>query len=214
MRVENRTYLGRWTLTEGADVYQARYINDTFQRLYGGAQDTARYDTRLGIVGWSLYASALYKSSNEKFSATVGPASTVATIPGLWHASGRMSLPTCRSLIAFTPDWAVSAAAGIYHQLPPYTALGFKDNNGAFVNRSLKYMRVYNTNVGMEWSRSESLVMALEGFYKYYDRMPLSLYDNIPLACKGNDYEWWVMSRWCRRHRGGPMVPNFRCVGR
>ncbi len=188
LRVENRTYLGRWTLTEGAEVYQARYINDTFQRLYGGAQDTARYDTRLGIVGWSLYASALYKSANEKFSATVGARIDGCDYSRVMARFWENVSPNVSLSYRFHPDWAVSAAAGIYHQLPPYTALGFKDNNGAFVNRSLKYMRVYNTNVGMEWSRSESLVMALEGFYKHYDRMPLSLYDNIPLACKGNDY--------------------------
>ena len=30
--------------------------------------------------------------------------------------------------------------------------------------------------------------LTLEGFYKYYDRMPLSVNDGIPLSCKGNDY--------------------------
>lgn len=32
------------------------------------------------------------------------------------------------------------------------------------------------------------MVLALEGFYKYYTRVPLSMADGIPLSCKGNDY--------------------------
>lgn len=96
--------------------------------------------------------------------------------------------PNVSASYRFLPDWSINAAVGIYHQLPPYTALGFKTNEGNFVNKALKYMRVSNANLGLEWSRSEQLVIALEGFYKYYNHMPLSLADNIPLSCKGNDY--------------------------
>ena len=188
LRAENRTYIGRWTITGGAEIYEARYVNNTFQRLYGVGRDSSRYDTRLGIVGASLYASALYKSANEKFSAAVGVRVDGCDYSRVMARFWENVSPNVSFSYRFHPDWAVSAATGIYHQLPPYTALGFKDNDGAFVNRSLKYMRVCNTNVGVEWSRNESLVIALEGFYKYYDRMPLSLYDDIPLACKGNDY--------------------------
>lgn len=31
-------------------------------------------------------------------------------------------------------------------------------------------------------------MISAEGFFKRYNRIPLSLQDNIPLACKGNDY--------------------------
>lgn len=188
LRAENRTYAGRWTITAGAEMYQARYGNRTMQQLYGDGRDSSLYDAKLGLVGWGVYASAFYKSANEKLSATIG-----ARIDGCDYSRGMARVwenvsPNVSLSYRFHPDWAVSVAAGVYHQLPPYTALGFKDNDGAFVNRSLKYMRVYNTNMGVEWSRSEFLVVALEGFYKHYDRMPLSLYDNIPLSCKGNDY--------------------------
>lgn len=76
----------------------------------------------------------------------------------------------------------------MYHQLPPYTALGYTDDAGVYVNKSLKYMRVANVNLGTEWNVSRQMVVSVEGFYKHYSNMPLSVVDGIPLACKGNDY--------------------------
>lgn len=49
-------------------------------------------------------------------------------------------------------------------------------------------MRVANANVGAEWNVSQAMVVSLEGFYKQYSRLPLSVADGIPLSCKGNDY--------------------------
>ena len=49
-------------------------------------------------------------------------------------------------------------------------------------------MRVANANLGTEWNVTPRVVLALEGFYKYYTRVPLSVADGIPLSCKGNDY--------------------------
>ena len=72
--------------------------------------------------------------------------------------------------------------------MPPYTALGFKDMEGNFVNRELKYQRVASGSVGVNWRPSTRIILSMEGFYKRYTDMPLSVLDNIPLACKGNDY--------------------------
>ena len=53
--------------------------------------------------------------------------------------------PTVSLSYKFLPSWAVNIGAGIYHQLPPYTALGYKDEQGQMANKSLKYMQVKNT---------------------------------------------------------------------
>ena len=41
LRAENRTYGERWTVAEGADVYYARYDDNSFQRLYAAGGQTA-----------------------------------------------------------------------------------------------------------------------------------------------------------------------------
>ena len=81
----------------------------------------------------------------------------------------------------------LSGSAGLYCQLPPYTALGFKVDD-ALVNRSLDYMRVGVFSAGVDWRLRDRLIVSVEGFYKRYGDVPLSVADGIPLSCKGNDY--------------------------
>ena len=49
-------------------------------------------------------------------------------------------------------------------------------------------MRVTEGSLGVKWNLRDRLMLSLEGFYKFYDRVPLSVADGVPLTCKGNDY--------------------------
>ena len=99
----------------------------------------------------------------------------------------RQTSPRASVSYALSDSWSIGANAGMYYQLPPLTALGFKEE-GAFVNKSLDYMRVVSTAAGVNWRLRDRLIVSLEGFYKYYTDIPLSVADGIPLTCKGNDY--------------------------
>ncbi|MCQ4762106.1 TonB-dependent receptor, partial [Alistipes onderdonkii] len=79
--------------------------------------------------------------------------------------------------------WLLSGSAGLYYQLPPYTALGFKQD-GVLVNEALDYLRVGMFSVGGGWRLRDRLVVSVEGFYKKYGNIPLSVSDGIPLSCK------------------------------
>ena len=154
LRFENRSYLGRWTLREGAELNYSTYHNKTLQRTYQQEAELLDYRTYLGIVGWGFFGGADYASASY----------------------------------ALSDSWSVSGSAGLFYQLPPYTALGYKDNTGELVNRGLEYMRVLQSAVGVNWRLRDRLVVSLEGFYKYYTNIPLSVADDVPLTCKGNDY--------------------------
>ena len=91
LRGENRSWLGRWTLTEGIELNYRRYTNRTLQRLYGRETDFSDYDTRLGIAGWGLFFTAAYESSGQ----------TVHRLGGA----------ACRRLRLLSADAAVLAAA-------------------------------------------------------------------------------------------------------
>ena len=96
--------------------------------------------------------------------------------------------PRLSASYKLSEQWTLSGSTGLYHQSPPYTALGYKDNEGQYLNKGLKYMQVFESSLGLDWHLQDRLMVSAEGFFKRYSRMPLSLQDNIPLACKGNDY--------------------------
>lgn len=189
LRAENRAYGERWTVAEGIEAYYARYDDHSFRRLYGSGGTADHGQTAdLGIAGWGAFVSARYKTAGERLTATAA-----MRMDGCGY-SARMARvwdnlsPTLSVSWRLVQPLAVNASLGLYHQLPPYTALGYKDSEGRYANKSLRYMRVANANLGLEWNVSADVVAAAEGFYKRYSRLPLSVADGIPLSCKGNDY--------------------------
>jgi outer membrane receptor for ferrienterochelin and colicin len=188
LKADNRSNGERWTLAEGAEVYYSHYYNSTFQRLYSDSAYTSNYLSRLGILGWGAYASARYKSSDERLTVMAGLRFDGCNFSSRMSQMWRQFSPRFSVSYRFTPSLSLNAGAGMFHQLPANTSLGFKSSAGTLLNKQLSYIRVRSGSIGMEYNKNERLVLTVEGFYKYYDRSPLSVIDQIPLACKGNDY--------------------------
>ncbi len=175
IRNENRFNFGRWQLLAGVQASYVRYYMDSFEKGNGNYPDNY-YTTELPVFSCAIFTSASYESYNKRFNARVG-------VRGEWKNLS----PRVQVSYALLPQLSINGNIGIYHQKPPYTALGYKED-GEYINKDLKDMRVMEGSVGARWNLSEKLVFSLEGFYKRYSNMPLSIRDGIPLACKGNDY--------------------------
>ena len=188
LRLENRSSIGKWTWKQGAEMSYSRYTNHTIQRFYANQQASwIDYQTDLGIWSWGGFVSGDYTSPNQRLTSSFGirvDASNLAKMKNPFHQLS----PRISANYTFNEHWSVAGNVGIYYELPPYTALGFKDNEGNWVNRELKYQRVASGSMGVNWRPVRQVIVSVEGFYKRYSQMPLCILDNIPLACKGNDY--------------------------
>ena len=72
--------------------------------------------------------------------------------------------------------------------MPQYTAMGYKDKTGILANKTLRYVGVIQSSLGLNWNLENKIEVSAEGFYKRYNHIPYSTVDGIPLACKGDDY--------------------------
>ena len=52
---ENKSYLGAWTVKEGAEINYIQYQNTSFQRMYGDQLYMSNYDTDLGLWSWGAF---------------------------------------------------------------------------------------------------------------------------------------------------------------
>ena len=79
---------------------------------------------------------------------------------------------------------------GRYYQLPPYTVLGYRNNNGELVNKDNKigYISADHFVAGFETNPTSYSKITLEGFYKKYSNYPFILSDSISLANLGGDF--------------------------
>ena len=104
--------------------------------------------------------------------------------------------PRLSSSFAFAPGWTLNANAGIYHQLPAYTILGYADRSDTESSPSL-----INWNSNLSYTTNRQLVLGLrkelasrnaavsvEGFYKGYLNAPASTNTGIALANLGADF--------------------------
>lgn len=190
LRSENIFRLPFIRLNVGSNIEYATYTNRTFQKQFTTIPKEINYNTDLGVWKWGLYATAIYESDNERFTASLGVRTDANNYSSemnnlLDQLSPRLSL----SYRLFGAVY-LNANVGRYYELPPYTVLGFKDNQGGYVNKAngLSYIRSDQAGLGLEYRPSSYLKFTAEGFYKQYDHYPMSLTDSIPLASKGTDY--------------------------
>lgn len=187
-RIENTSTFGNWKINFGANLDYSQYTNTTFQRVYIDEGRTFDYHTYLGMWRWGIFGTINYATTDERFTASLGVRTDANNFSSGMKGMGDQLSPRLSLSYRLRDGLYLSGNAGLYYQLPPYTGLGFKDNNGAWVNKYLRYMSVSQESLGLSWHPGNTFELSAEGFYKQYDKIPFSIADGIPLACKGNDY--------------------------
>ena len=189
LRLENSSSFRNWKVTVGTSLDYSQYSNTTFQKVYTDRAQTFDYHTYLGIMRWGLFGTVNYTSIDERFTASLGLRADANNYSAAMKNLSDQLSPRLSLSYQLTEHWSLSGNAGLYYQLPPYTALGFKNNNGLYANKyALRYMQVSQGSIGLNWRKGDTFEVSVEGFYKDYDKIPLSVADGIPLTCKGNDY--------------------------
>ena len=189
LRLENSSSFRNWKVTVGTSLDYSQYSNTTFQKVYTDRAQTFDYHTYLGIMRWGLFGTVNYTSIDERFTASLGLRADANNYSAAMKDLSDQLSPRLSLSYQLTEHWSLSGNAGLYYQLPPYTALGFKNNNGLYANKyALRYMQVSQGSIGLNWRKGDTFEVSVEGFYKDYDKIPLSIADGIPLTCKGNDY--------------------------
>ena len=188
-RIENFTRLQNIKINTGINLDYTQYENNTFQRIFlNNSTILSDYATNLFFFQWGFFGTVDYSSSNERFSGSFGFRMDAASYSSLTRDVKKQFSPRLSLSYRIANDLRISASTGRYFQLPPLTALGFKDNNGVYVNKKLGYMKSDQFSAGLNYKIKNNLELSLEGFYKKYVRMPLSENDGIPLMSKGDDY--------------------------
>lgn len=188
LRLENTSAWNVWKLNFGLELGQSHYTNTTYQKIFTDQMHLSDYHTSLNLLRWGLFASMNYISSDESFTASLGLRADANNYSDRMKELWRQMSPRLSVSYRLLDGLFLSGHVGLYYQLPQYTALGFKGNEGQYVNRDLDYTSVSQESIGLTWNPNETMEVSVEGFYKLYRNMPLSVTDGIPLSCKGNDY--------------------------
>lgn len=188
LRMENTSSWSVWKVKAGFDLNYSRYKSNEYRKVFTNALREYDYHTDLSLWRWGMFASVDYAAPDKSFTASMGVRTDGNNYSDKMKELWRQLSPRLSVSYRLIEGLTLSGHVGLYYQLPSYTALGFKGEEGEYVNRHLDYISVSQESLGLSWTPNENMDLSVEGFYKLYGHMPFSLSDQIPLSCKGNDY--------------------------
>ena len=196
LRFDVNKNINGWKFSYGADAQLVHYENQTFQITKAAITDnsgniiipaqTFQYNTSINFSKLGLFAQA----GKRFFENRLGISAGVRTDINSFTTDGANPLSTLSPRISMSyvlaDRWTLNASIGNYSKIPPYTILGFQ-NNQQFVNKDAKYIQSTHYVIGVEHLKSESTRFTLEGFYKQYSNVPVSIQNGISLSNLGAD---------------------------
>jgi outer membrane receptor protein involved in Fe transport len=183
LRYEMTKFIGDWKLFTGANAQYSRYNNDTSNNI-----DNQFFSTEINFVKYGFFGNITRTFLDNRLDVSVG---FRMDDDSFLKNSNFLDTFSPRAALSYrlTEDWSLNATAGRYFKLPPYTILGFRNNQNELINDDIDYTQSDHYVLGVEYFLSPSASFSLEGFYKAYDDYPVSVLDGVSLANKGGGFE-------------------------
>jgi hypothetical protein len=174
----------------GGGYEYAHYRNSTYRKVFeDNVPVELSYETNLLFSKFNAFGQVSKTLADDKLTLSLGVRTDANTYSSNMVNPLKQISPRLSASYALAGNLSFNASMGRYYQLPPYTALGYQDNDGNFVNKSsLKYIAADHLVAGFEILPTENIQLSVEGFYKVYRDYPFSVTDSVPLSSKGADY--------------------------
>ncbi len=183
LRYELTQFFADWKLSSGFNFQYSEYANIT-----SDVRNGLTFDTAIDFLKYGVFGSATRSYFGDKLDVSIGfrvdDDSFTKSKTLLSTFSPRLS-----ASYEFAEDWRFSGSVGRYFKLPPYTILGFRDNNNEPINQNVDYTQSDHLVLGLQHYFTPSSSISFEGFYKCYQDYPVSVRDEVSLANKGGGFE-------------------------
>jgi hypothetical protein len=185
-RIEETIRNNGWKINYGAGAEWAEYTTTTFQKLAN--ELTLNYSSEIGIFKYGAFGQVSKGVLSERLLLSLGARLDGNNFNDHMANPLNQFSPRLSASYSLNEKMAINFNTGIYHQLPPYTTLGFRNTAGDLINTDVKYIQAKHIVLGVEYNTSKNARITVEGFYKLYSNYPMDLIDSISLANKGSDF--------------------------
>jgi hypothetical protein len=187
----NLTYNNKLKVNFGLGTAYAKYSNNTKTTVYANQElNLQQYKTMVDMFHYALFGNANRTFLDNRLMLSLGLRADGSSYSSeMNNPLGQIS-PRLSASYLITPKLTFNVNTGRYYQRPPYTSMGYKDNNGVLVNKEngLKYLKSDQLVAGFELQPTIESILSVEAFYKNYSDYPFSVHDSIPLSTKGADF--------------------------
>lgn len=197
-RFDYNKFINGWRFSTGLDAQYVGYTGDVFNRVTNEITDengeiivparTIEFDSRINFWKYGVFAQASKRFFDDQLLLSGGVRTDMNSFTDDGNNPLKTLSPRLSASYRLTDQWNLNASAGTYFKTPIYTALGFKDENGNFINKGMDYTQSTHYVLGTEFMPERSLRFTLEGFYKRYSDYPISESTGISMANQGTEY--------------------------
>ncbi len=190
LRFEHTSRINGYKVNYGAGINYAQYTNNTSKLTYVSDLTPIVYNSSINVFSWDVFGQVSKAFFKERLLLSFGLRMDANDYSKSMSNMLDQISPRLSASYAFTEKFFLNFNTGRYYQRPPYTALGYKNNQGELINKQngLKYIQSNHFVAGIEYLPNEKSKITVEGFYKKYRNYPFSVKDSIALASKGGDY--------------------------
>lgn len=199
LRIDVNKNINGWKIAYGGMLQLAEYKNETFTVLRKELRDSIGAIIQPGVsvnfkspLNNFVKYGAFAQVSKRFFDNRLGVSGGLRTDMNSFTNDGSNPLQTLSPRISLSyvlaDKWTANASVGSYYKLPSYTILGFADNNNKLVNKNSRYQKSDHYVAGVEYLPNDGLRFTVEGFYKKYNNVPVSVRNGISLANLGSDF--------------------------
>jgi hypothetical protein len=191
-RAENSIFGKGYTIKYGMNYQYSRYFIRNFDRATlassGGVIDI---ESTSFFSQYGIFISGSKNFYQDRLLLTGGVRMDGADFSETASNPFNQISPRISASFQLRPNLFATANAGIYYQKPPYTVLGFRNNEGELENREndVRFIRNDQLIAGIELLVPEkNRRFTAEAFYKKYSYYPTSIRNGIALANLGADF--------------------------
>jgi hypothetical protein len=185
LRVEYTARTKGFKFNYGLNYEYAKYNNDTYNELPFGIVD---FESELNLQKYGAFAQVSKRLFNERLSLSLGARVDGSDFSGEMQNPLNQFSPRFSASFGITPKLAFNFNTGIFYQIPPYTVLGFRNNEGQLANQDVTYIQNKQLVAGLAYITETNSKISVEAYYKQYSNYPFLLRDSISLANVGGDF--------------------------
>ena len=198
LRFDMNKYKNGWKFSYGASTQYVKYDASLFNTISKEVADSANNvispavtfssETAIEFFKMGVYGHVSKYFFKEKLLLSGGLRTDLNTFTTNGLNPLKAVSPRLSFSYAFNQKWNISASAGSYYKLAPYTALGYRNTSGELVNKDLDYIHAIHYTIGTQFVPRSDFRFTFEAFYKDYRDYPVSRTNGISMANIGTDF--------------------------
>lgn len=188
LRFDAVTNKNGFKITYGFTTQLAQFSNNTFARISVQPNIINNFNSSINVLKLGGFAQVGKRIFSNRVGISAGLRADANNFTTNGFNIGQTISPRVSLNYVISNQWSFNASIGRYARLAPYTILGFRDNNNNLVNKNADYTISTHYVAGFEYLPVSTTRFTIEGFYKKYNHVPISIKNGISLANLGSDF--------------------------